>query len=173
VLEKYKIEMFRPKCNHNFQSVHCVAHLEQDIGEVLPYLNTELGGSGFTKSPPSLTLRVHGKLITLHCRDIFINALNDEHEAESILKWLKKEINDTWDRRMNIQPTYEKPPTPQMVPILKLLPKTNCGQCGEPTCIVFAIRVAENVKEPRDCNTITQENKALLETYLSEFRSID
>jgi len=170
LLEDYRKEMFLPKCNPNFQSVHCVAHLEQDISDVLPYLSTELGGGGYTKSPPSLTLRVHGKLITLHAREIFVNALKDEGEAEKILQWLKKEINETWDRRTEIEPTYEPLAAPKMMEIIKLLPKTNCRKCAEPTCMVFALRAVEGVKGPRDCPDLTDDNRAKLEGYLSLFQ---
>lgn len=31
-------EIFRPECNANFESVHCRAYLNVDIGETLPYL---------------------------------------------------------------------------------------------------------------------------------------
>ena len=44
LLISYEKEIFRPKCNPGFESVHCIAHLDQDIGEALPYLNAELGG---------------------------------------------------------------------------------------------------------------------------------
>lgn len=71
LLQQYRIDMFRPKCNPSFESVHCVARLDQDISEVLPYLNTTLGGGDYAKDPPTLTLRVHGKLISLHAREIF------------------------------------------------------------------------------------------------------
>lgn len=170
LLDGYEKEMFLPKCNPNFQSVHCVARLDQDISEVLPYLNTELGGSDFVKSPPSLTLRIHGKLITLHAREIYVNALKDESEAEAIIAWLKKEINDTWDRRAEIAPTYEPPAKPQMLEILKLLPKTNCRKCSEPTCTVFALRAAEGVKGAEDCPELRDEKKAMLEEYLARFQ---
>jgi ArsR family metal-binding transcriptional regulator len=169
LLNEYTKEMFRPKCNPNFQSVHCVAHLEQDISEVLPYLNAELGGSNYTQAPPSLTLRIHGKLIALHAREIFVNALNDEAEAEKILNWLKKEINETWERREEIEPSFETPAVPQMIEILKLLPKTNCRECGEPTCMVFALKAAEGVKGSEDCPKLDAGNKANLETYLAQF----
>lgn len=169
LLHEYSKEMFRPKCNPNFQSVHCVAHLEQDISEVLPYLNTTLGGSNYTQSPPSLTLRIHGKLIALHAREIFVNALNDDAEAEKILNWLKKEINETWEKREEIEPSFEAPAVPQMMQILKLLPRTNCGECGQPTCMVFALRAAEGVKVPEDCPKLDAENKARLEAYLGQF----
>ncbi|MFH1118127.1 MAG: (Fe-S)-binding protein [Pseudomonadota bacterium] len=170
LLEGYSTEMFRPKCNPSFQSVHCVARLDQDISDVLPYLNTALGGADYIPSPPSLTLRVHGRLITLHAREIYVNALDDEEQAEKILGWLKKEINDTWEKRTEIEPTYEAPEVPQMMQILKLLPKTNCAKCGEPTCTVFALRAAEGVKGPDDCPELDGEKKVRLEEYLSRFQ---
>ena len=44
LLKGYTKEIFRPECNPSFQSVHCMAHLEQDITGVLPYLNVAMGG---------------------------------------------------------------------------------------------------------------------------------
>lgn len=169
LLKSYSKEMFRPKCNPSFQSVHCVAHLDQDISEVLPYLNTVLGGSNYAVSPPALTLRVHGKLITLHSRDIFVNALQDDREAERICEWLKQEINDAWERRDEIEPTYQDQPKPKMLEVLKLLPKTNCGECGDPTCMVFALRLIEGVKEPDRCPPLDAEKGTQLRDYLGGF----
>jgi ArsR family metal-binding transcriptional regulator len=169
LLQGYTKEMFRPKCNPNFESVHCVARLEQDISEVLPYLNTALGGGDYVKSPPALTLKVHGKLISLHAREIFINALRDDEEADKILGWLKKEINDAWEKRAEIEPTYDTPPAPQWIEILKLLPKTNCRECGEPTCTVFSLHATQGIKTAEDCPDLTSENRAKLEQYLGRF----
>jgi ArsR family metal-binding transcriptional regulator len=170
LLKSFSKEMFRPKCNHNFQSVHCVARLDQDISEALPYVNTTLGGSDYVKSPPALTLRVHGKLITLHAREIFINALEDENEADGILESLKNEINDAWEHRFEITPTYDPPEKPKMIEILRLLPKTNCGKCGRPTCTVFAIEAAQGLKDAGDCPDIAPENKRRLADYLGRFQ---
>ena len=170
LLNNLQIEMFRPKCNPNFESVHCVAHLEEDISEVLPYLNTAMGGGGdYVASPPTLTLQIHGRLISLHAKEIFVNALKDEAEAEKIVGWLKKEINQTWEGRDKIEPTFDRPPAPQMLEILKLLPKTNCKKCGEPTCMVFALRVIDEVKELEDCPELDPEKKMKLTEYLSRF----
>ena len=84
------------------------------------------------------TFKAHGKLITVHSRKIAINALQDEEQARKIVEWLKREINDAWERRDQIVPSFQGMPRPQLIEILKLLPKTNCMKCGQPTCIVFA-----------------------------------
>lgn len=171
LLESYTKEVFRAKCNPNFESVHCIAHLDEDIGEVLPYLNTVLGGFNYTQDPPSLTLRVHGRLITLHPRQIAINALEDEQQAEKILQWLKKEINQTWERRSEIEPTAEVAPRPQVFEILKRLPRTNCKECGQPTCMVFSALLVDGIKGPEDCSQLDQAGREALEDYLEKFPS--
>ncbi len=169
LLKSYTKEIFRPGCNPQFQSLHCFAHLDEDISGVFPYLNTVLGGSGYTKNPPSLLLQVHGRLIAFHPKKIAINALKNAEEAKKILEWLKMEINDTWEKRNEIVPSHGVAPKPQPLEVLRLLPKTNCKECGQPTCIVFASLVIQGVKGPGDCPQLTLDNQKKLETYLGQF----
>jgi ArsR family metal-binding transcriptional regulator len=169
LLKSYTKEVFRAKCNPSFESVHCIAHLGEDIGAVLPYLNTVLGGFSYTQDPPSLTLRIHGRLITLRPKEIAINALEDEEQADKILRWLQKEINETWERREGIEPSTEVASRPQVFEILKRLPRTNCRECGYPTCTVFAALVAEGIKGPEDCSGLDETKRAELLGYLKGF----
>lgn len=170
LLEGYRKEIVRPECRREAESLHCVAHLDQNIGEVLPYLNAVLGGFQYTRDPPSVSFKVHGKLIAVHPSMICVNALKDEAEGDKILEWLKGEINSAWERRAEIRPSFEGAPKPRVIEILKLLPKTNCRECGQPTCMVFATQVAEGGKGPESCPPITEENRKKLEAYLTQFR---
>ncbi len=52
---------------------------------------------------------------------------------------------------------------------MKLLPKTNCKKCGETTCMVFALRLIDEVKEVEDCPELDPEKKMKLTGYLSHF----
>jgi ArsR family metal-binding transcriptional regulator len=169
LLKKYSKEIFRPECNPGFESVHCIAHLDQNIEPVLPYLNAVLGGFEYLKDPPAVIFRSQGKLITVHGSKIAINALRDEAEADKILKWLKGEINDAWENRNEIEPSYDGAPKPKLIEILKLLPKTNCKECGQPTCMVFAARMAEGIKGVEACPGLDQENREKLEEYMLQF----
>jgi len=169
LLTSYSKEIFRPECNPSFLSLHCIAHLDQDITEALPYLNTTLGGFEYLKDPPAVTFRIHGKLITVHPREIAVNALKDEEEADKILEWLQREINDAWENRDKIMPNYEGAPKPKVFKILKLLPKTNCRECGQSTCMVFSVLVAEGVKGPEDCPPLTEGARHKLREYMAQF----
>ncbi|MBN2031811.1 MAG: Fe-S cluster protein [Deltaproteobacteria bacterium] len=169
LLKSYRKEIFRPECNPSFQSLHCIAHLDQDVAEALPYLNAVLGGFEYLKEPPAVTFRIHGKIITVHPREIAVNALRDEEEADKILEWLKREINEAWKNRDRITPSYTGAPKPKLLEILKRLPKTNCRECGRPTCMVFASLVGQGVKGPSDCPMMDEEHRQNLSEYLKPF----
>ncbi len=169
LLESYRLEIFNNECMPGAMSVQCFAHLDQDVSAALPFLNTELGGFTYIKDPPSVTFRLHGKLLTLHGNKIAVNALKDEAEARKIVEWIKREINHAWENRASIVPRYEGMPRPQVIRILKCLPKTNCRECREPTCMVFATRVAEGVKDSDDCPALTSTPKAALDAYMKPF----
>lgn len=170
LLKSYKLEIFNPECRPGAMAVHCFAQLDQDVSEALPYVNAVLGGHTYSKDPPSVGFKIHGKLITIHSKKIAVNALKDEEEATKIIEWLKREINTAWEKRNEIEPLYEAAPKPQIFEILKLLPKTNCKECGQPTCMVFASQVAEGAKGPEDCPPLVDANKERLSIYLGQFR---
>ncbi|HSR10129.1 MAG TPA: (Fe-S)-binding protein [Thermodesulfobacteriota bacterium] len=171
LLRGYCKRLFRAECNPNFESLHCIAQLDQDVGEALPYLNANLGGFTYIKDPPSVTFRVHGKLITVYGDRIAVNALKDKEEADKILEWMKREINEAWEQRGHIQPSYESSPKPQIIEVLKLLPRPKgCRACGQTTCIVFANLVVEGVKDPEDCPPMPEPARQKLKDYLGRFR---
>ena len=46
--------------------------------------------------------------------------------------------------------------------IFKLLPKTNCGDCGIPTCMAFAMKLAQKKAELGECPHASEEAQATL-----------
>jgi acetyl-CoA decarbonylase/synthase complex subunit gamma len=48
------------------------------------------------------------------------------------------------------------------IEIFKLLPKTNCGECGVPTCLAFAMSLAAGKTELSKCPHVSEEAKAKL-----------
>ena len=49
------------------------------------------------------------------------------------------------------------------IQIFKLLPKTNCGDCGVPTCLAFAMNLAAGKAELVACPHVSEEAKAQLQ----------
>jgi ArsR family metal-binding transcriptional regulator len=169
LLKGYKKHIFHPECNSNFQSFACIADLDEDITEVLPYLNAELGGRQYLKAPPSVTFKVYGRLITLYSRKIAINVLESQEQADKILEWLKMQINEIWSRHSEIEPSYESAAIPKLIDLLKLMPGTNCKKCGHPTCMVFCTQLIDGGRYPEDCPELSLAKLRALQDYLKRF----
>lgn len=169
LLASYRMELSPAGCRPEGKTLHCLARLEQDIGPVIPYLNAVLGGYIFTPEP-AVTFKAHGRLITVHRREIEINAVRDPEEAVKILTWLQGEINATWEKRDGIAPSFVASPRPQVFAILTRLPKSNCGRCGQLTCMAFAALVADGGKGGGECPELSAEGRAGLEEYLRPFK---
>jgi ArsR family metal-binding transcriptional regulator len=67
------------------------------------------------------------------------------------MEQLKQAVNETHTNREQIKPTVTSRPVPKPLDIFKLLPGKNCRECGEPTCIAFALRMANGEMDWRKC----------------------
>jgi len=48
------------------------------------------------------------------------------------------------------------------IQIFKLLPKTNCKECGVPTCLAFAMNLASGKAELDECPYVSEEAREQL-----------
>jgi len=168
LVKGYRWEFCRPP-NPEAEHLRGVAYLDGDIGAILPHLNTVLKGHLYFREPPSLTIKYQAKLITFYPDKIAINILKDEVEAEQIIAWLKDEINETWEKRREIAPSFEVASKPRILEIFKHLPRTNCGDCGYPTCLVLAVQVSEGSVTLDGCSHLEPPRREALQNYLAEF----
>jgi ArsR family metal-binding transcriptional regulator len=169
LLQSYQLDVINNHCMPAAQSVNCIARLDQDVGCAIPYLNAVIEGDQFTPDPPSVTFKTEGRLISVTERTITVNAVEDEAQGRKIIEWIKREINDAWEDRANIEPRYTRAERPQVVEVLKRLPKTNCKKCGAPTCMVFATWVVQGAKDETQCPELNEEDKRKLHDYLVRF----
>ncbi len=51
---------------------------------------------------------------------------------------------------------------PTAIEIFKLLPKKNCGKCNYPTCLAFAMQIANSKAKLQDCPFLSEEALAVL-----------
>ncbi len=151
LLTEYKFQLFAPKCNPSAEHMNFLAALRDDIREVFPYLNGRLKGCQYSPDAPFLRLRHKGHVVTLRPRQAAVGKVADAEEARQVLDWVKDLINDTWARRAEITPSDRRAPSLTALQIFKLLPGTNCRQCGQQTCLAFAALLAEEEASIEQC----------------------
>ena len=113
-----------------------------DLSEVLPYLNAVIRGAIYNQAAPALTYTREYRIISVHPRRVTGAKADDLEDARAILESLRRLANDTWARRAEITPSYERRERLTPLAIYKLLPRTNCRRCGLPTCLAFATELA-------------------------------
>ena len=63
----------------------------------------------------------------------------DRAEADALATSVIDMVNDVWRRRHEIEPDYSgKQRLLNVMDIYRLLPRSNCKECGYPTCMAFA-----------------------------------
>ncbi|MBN2149437.1 MAG: hypothetical protein JW726_18760 [Anaerolineales bacterium] len=151
LIENYELEVFTPPCDPGAERYAARARLMVDISEVLPYLNATLRGAVYHPTANALTWKKGGHNVAFHAYEIATSNVEDRNGAEKELKGLIDLVNRTWERRTEITPDITTRQRPTSMAIFKLLPQTNCKQCGEPTCYTFALKLVASQKKLADC----------------------
>ena len=176
LIEKYDLDIFTPPCEPGAERYAAAARLTADISEVLPYLNATLRGAIYHRAANALTWKKGGHDIAFHAYEIATSNVEDRDAAIKELDGLIKLVNRTWERRVEITPDYETRQRPAPMAVFKLLPQTNCKQCGEPTCFTFALKLAASQKKIVDCPPLSEpqhtERLAALQTIVIEAPAI-
>ena len=156
LLHSYKIIRTLP-CLADPMKIRVIAEVSEEIQEVFPYLNAVLKDCIYNHPANTLTIRKDQRLITLHALHITLAKIEDEKEADDILRWLKGLLNETHEKRDQIEPDYSMVAELKALDIFKLLPGTNCKKCEEPSCLAFAVKLVGRDIEIIKCDPLFSE----------------
>lgn len=177
LINTYELDVFTPPCDPGAERYAAIGRLTVDISPVMPYLNATLRGAVYHPGAKSLTWKKAGHNIAFNPYEIAISNATDREGAERELKGLIDLVNRTWDRRDDITPSTEVRRRPTPMQVYKLLPGTNCGECGEATCWIFSAKLALSQRKLSDCPGLNEthfaEQLAALEEIVIEAPAIE
>ena len=147
----YELEILTPPCDPGSPRLVAKAHLRTDISGVLPYLNATLPGATYLPEARSLTWKDDGHHVAFHAREIAVSDVQDRDEAVQLLDGLVDLVNVTWTRRGEIVPSVAARRRPTPMDVYRLLPRTDCKECGEGGCWLFALKLVAGTRHSSDC----------------------
>lgn len=118
---------------------------------VLPYLASLPGVIGFNPEAGTLTFRREQGFITLYPDRVYITKVANIDEGLVLLSALVDAINATWAHRDELTAVRTARRAPRMLDVWSLLPRTNCKQCGEATCMAFAAGLLQSKHTLAEC----------------------
>ena len=150
-----KIELVRTlPCLAEPGKIQVVGSPSASLAEVIPYLATLPGIVTYNPERLSLTFRRRPGFLTLLTDKVLITQVKDNEEGVELLDNLVEAINTTWDKREELVAVTKAARVLRPLDIYALLPQTNCGECGEATCMAFAARLFMREGEPTECTPL-------------------
>jgi ArsR family metal-binding transcriptional regulator len=141
-------------CIADETKIRLIAHITGDMTGVFPYLNAEMRGACYNENGPMLTFMENHRMITIYPHRITIAKADEIVDAWRILEKIRCLSNDVYARRASIEPLYVMRKKPPALEIYKRLPGTSCGQCGQKTCMAFALTLWSGNVKPVMCKPI-------------------
>lgn len=141
-------------CFADEAKIRLTAHVRGDLGPVFPYLNAVMQTASFIPAAEALSFMDRHRMVALYRRRVTIAKADDVVDAWLVLDRIRVLVEETWANRQNIEPSHEARKKPPALEIFKRLPGTNCRQCGELTCMAFALRLRAGAARLRQCRPV-------------------
>ncbi len=130
--------------------------LDTDISQLFPYINSVAESPAFFEKPLFIRFILGGILCGLHPDHGMASPFADRDQALDFLELLLVFLNDIHRRRDDIEPNHKRWKPVPVLDNFRLLPMTNCRQCGHATCLAFAAALSKQHVAPECCPALVR-----------------
>jgi DNA-binding CsgD family transcriptional regulator/ArsR family metal-binding transcriptional regulator len=126
--------------------------LDGDISQLFPYINAVAKSASLLEKPPFIRFVLERFSCGLYPDHGVAASFVTSQEALGFLDRLIDFLNDIGQRRDSLKPNYKKWNPVPVLQIFRLLPQTNCRNCGYPSCLAFAAALSTQETSPERCS---------------------
>ncbi len=137
-----------------------IAEFSDDISPVFPYLNAIIPNLMYNPGANTVTIKRGVRILTFYPRVAVMAKVDGAEDAVAQLTWFRDLCNDTWQRRDEITPCYERRRLLGPLDVYRLLPGLNCKECGEATCMAFAFGLLMGDRALSECPHLQEDEFA-------------
>lgn len=145
--------------------------LPVDISTSFPYLNAVLNDTLYDHENSILIGTNNRRRYACRPHEIQAGMVKDPSEAPKIADEVVELVNRVWMKREHIAPSLKERKLPTVYDIYKLLPGTNCKECGYPTCLACAVDIRNGVISLEGCPLLAKpeykQNREQIRTLFS------
>jgi ArsR family metal-binding transcriptional regulator len=145
--------------------------LSADISASFPYLNTVLDDALYDHKNSILVGVNNRRRYAFRPHEIQAGMVKDPSEVPSIVDEVVGLVNRVWSERELIAPSFRERKQPAVYDIYKLLPRTNCRECGYSTCLACAAEIRNGLTSLERCSLLSKpeytQNKEQIRALLS------
>ena len=117
--------------------------LAADVSYLAPYINAVAQQAVYFEKPSYIKFMLDGFLCTIYKDSGAAAAFSDRPQALEFMERLLVFLHDIDLRRNSIEPNHKRYRPISVLDIFRLLPRTNCRECGYATCMAFAAALSK------------------------------
>ncbi|HEY5531213.1 MAG TPA: (Fe-S)-binding protein [Candidatus Anoxymicrobiaceae bacterium] len=157
LIESYDISFEAPECQHpSCDELRAKVAIDTDLTELIPYVNAEKQGR-YLPAVPVVTWSEDGRNFALRPHELAVGGLEGREGGADAIRAAIDTLNDIWERRSQITPDHTVREAPKILDVFKILPRTNCKECGLPSCMGFAGELVAGNKKLDDCTPLLED----------------
>jgi len=128
--------------------------LDQDVHHLFPYINATLDDAVYYENPEHVRFLFDGYRCFLYPDLTVAHFFESKQAAKNFAACFIDFLNDIHNQKENIKPNYDQIKQISITDILKILPKTNCKECGYLTCMAFAAAIMKGTEAADRCPSL-------------------
>lgn len=162
LIKSFTLELGDPECLPTAQGLwyRAVASFDADASCVMPYLNAVIDRAEYNRRNSYIRWKELARAHILRRNELAVAPVQDREHAREIIEKAVATVNDAWARKDEIEPDFKERSRLPALEIFKLLPRTNCGECGLASCMAFAVEVSQGKLQASDCPALACEEYA-------------
>lgn len=126
--------------------------LNNDVSELAPYINSVARKAVYYEKPGFIKFLLDDYGCALHRNIGSAAAFSGRDQGLEFLEKLLLFLNEIHVQRDFIEPNHKTHHSISALGVYKLLPRTNCGECGYPSCLAFAAALSRRNTSPERCS---------------------
>ncbi len=126
--------------------------LSEDVSRCFPYINAAIENARWFTNPDYIQFSREEIQCTLHPEEAILMPFSSKGQALWCINDMVTYLNALYAQKDALTPNYKKVAHPvSTVDIYRILPGTNCRECGFMTCLAFAAALGRHAATPDQC----------------------
>ncbi|MDI6643858.1 MAG: (Fe-S)-binding protein [Methanobacteriaceae archaeon] len=167
LVNEVTIKKIKP-CIASEGKIRVLMQLDADLEDIIPVLVSKYppGRVNYIERKNVLTLNIFNRLITIYpSGKISMNKTHDKEEAVKVITNIMNDINTCYSdleqgNSINYEKLKEKLSKIGPLVIYNCLPQTNCEECGEVTCMAFAMKLLSGDTTLEACLPLNEKSSS-------------
>ena len=156
LITNYEFRLTEPPCAPGSGRYGVEIILPGDISAVFPYLNAVLDDTWYDHENAILIGSDNDRRCAFRTDEIKVAGVAEWGQGGQVAGEVVDRVNQIWQERDSITPSFAERKLPAVIDIYQLLPKTNCRKCGCLTCLAYAADLRNGMVRLEQCLPLLQ-----------------